>query len=190
MSLIRTFLAIEVDAPTRAYMATQVAALRSRLPSVRFVAEDTWHLTLAFLGDLTDEQVAAASTAAEEAARATAPFTLHVAGLGTFGDVPAPRVIWLGVGGMVAELRAAQGRVRVALDGAGLGSDGHFSPHLTLARLRRPLPTEEAEALRVALAQPSNGPDFTTTHIAVMRSDRTPTGAHYTAMARAALTEA
>ncbi len=187
MTLTRTFLAIEVDEPTRAFMAARVATLRPLLPSVRFVAPDTWHLTLAFLGDLSEDQVGVASTAAMEAASETAPFTLHVTGLGTFGDGDAPRVIWLGVGGMVAELRDAQGRVRGALDRAGLRQDGRFSPHLTLARMRRPLPPAEAAALREAATVTSDGPAFTVAHIAVMRSDRTADGARYTAMARAAL---
>ncbi|MBA3824096.1 MAG: RNA 2',3'-cyclic phosphodiesterase [Ktedonobacterales bacterium] len=187
MPMTRTFLAIEVDAPTRTFMAARVATLRSLLPSVRFVAADTWHLTLAFLGDLDEAQVQAACASAAAVAHATAPFVVRVAGLGTFGDATAPRVIWLGVAGMLAELRACQERVGTALDRAGLGHDGRFSPHLTLARLRQPLPPTEAAALQEAQTQASVGPDFTVTHIAVMRSDLTPSGARYSALARAPL---
>jgi len=46
----RTFLAIELDDATRAFIAAQAEPLRAALPGVRFVGSETWHITLAFLG--------------------------------------------------------------------------------------------------------------------------------------------
>jgi 2'-5' RNA ligase len=183
----RTFLAIELDDATRAFIAARMEPLRAALPGVRFVGGETWHLTLAFLGELDDAQLAAAEAAAHSAATGSAPFALHAADLGTFGGMNAPRVIWVGVGGDVAALRALQARVTEALAARGLHHDGRFSPHITLARLRQPLAPAEAAALRVALNVQTQGPDLPVTAISVMRSDLAPSGARYTCLARAAL---
>ncbi len=183
----RTFLAIELDDTTRAFIAAQVAPLRAALPGVRFVGSATWHITLAFLGELDDAQVIAAQGAARVAATASAPFVLHAGGLGTFGDLHAPRVIWVGVGGDVQALRATQARVAAALAEHALRHDERFSPHITLARLRQPLAPPEAAALHDALADPTQGPNLSVTAISVMRSDLAPTGARYTCLARAPL---
>jgi 2'-5' RNA ligase len=52
----RTFLAIELDDATREFIRAQMQPLQAALPRVRFVGSETWHITLAFLGDLDDTQ--------------------------------------------------------------------------------------------------------------------------------------
>src|SRR5262249_8764594 len=76
--------------------------------------------------------------------------------LGFFPNPHSPRVFWAGVEGHpgLAELAAATDRV---LDPLGLKPEGRpFKPHLTLARIKEPVPLER---LREAIAsQPT--PDF------------------------------
>ncbi len=189
MALTRTFLALELDDTTRAFIRGRVELLQQALPRVRFVAAETWHITLAFLGELDDAQLAAAQQAAHAAARQARPFTLHAASIGTFGSKLAPRIIWIGVGGMTGELIALQRQVVAALHTARVPYDDEkrYSPHITLARLRAPLTPDEAQQLRQLEALEGQGPDLAATAISVMKSELLPSGARYTCLERAAL---
>lgn len=188
MAPTRTFLAIELDDPTRAFIREREHELAEAMPHVRFVAAATWHLTLAFLGDLTPEQLAAARLAAHDAAATTTPFTLHATRIGTFGPDDAPRVIWIGVGGMTRELFVLQQQVAAALRAHNVPfDDKHFVPHITLARLHNPLTPAEATALAAGKALMGQGPALPVTAISVMKSELSPAGARYTALDRALL---
>jgi len=55
------------------------------------------HLTLAFLGELSDEQLAAAMQAADAASHQVTPFELRFERTGIFGSPRQPRVIWMGI---------------------------------------------------------------------------------------------
>jgi 2'-5' RNA ligase len=188
MALTRTFLAIELDDTTRAFIRGCVDLLRQALPRVRFVAEETWHITLAFLGELDDAQLAAARQAAQKAALLSRPFTLHAAGIGTFGGEVAPRVIWIGVAGMTRELAATQQQVVNALHAMQVPyeDEKRFSPHITLARLRAPLVPSETQQLRQLETLEDQGPDLPATAISVMKSELSQSGARYTCLERAA----
>jgi 2'-5' RNA ligase len=180
----RTFLAIELDDATRAFISAQMQPLQAALPRVRFVGSDTWHITLAFLGDLDDAQLTASFVAADAAAGASKPFTLRAGGIGSFGTEAAPRVIWIGVAGDRAALDATQAHVAQEIRSQGLPmrAEHHYSPHITLARLKQPLAPEEIAALRAARASQAHGPELPVRGISVMRSQLSPAGARYTRM--------
>jgi 2'-5' RNA ligase len=84
------------------------------------------------------------------------PFTLRLAGSGTFGPV-----LWAGVAGDVAALVALREAVRVALDGFPI-DDRPFQPHLTVSyRPKRGL----AQAL-----EGYAGPSWAVTEFALVQS--------------------
>lgn len=180
----RTFLALELDAATRSCIQQTAAALAPALPDTRLTTPESWHITLAFLGDLDGARLAAARRAAQAAGAAAAPFVVRAAGAGIFGSPAQPRVVWVGVGGDRAALAALQQRVAAALATEGFALDARFAPHITLARPRRPLDAQAAAALALALAAVGQGPDATVAALSVMRSDRLPAGARYTCLER------
>ncbi|MEO3937166.1 RNA 2',3'-cyclic phosphodiesterase [Dermatophilaceae bacterium Soc4.6] len=117
-----------------------------------------WHVTLAFM----ESVGAAAELELEErladAAGRRRPMTVRLAGAGTFPDPVAARVIWLGLqdgddandaaGGPLGELHRLAVNVRAAASTSGAPVDGKpFHPHLSLARLKRPV--EATRWLRV-----------------------------------------
>ena len=153
--MTRTFLAVALSAAAREALRREISSLTGALPSLRWVNMASLHLTLAFLGDLDDERLAAAHEATQAAAQQSAPFALTLNQLGAFGPPHAPRVIWAGVGGEVAPLRRVQRILADELDQRGFPPQEHpFSPHLTLARVRERLPAPE----RAALQQRANTP--------------------------------
>jgi RNA 2',3'-cyclic 3'-phosphodiesterase len=185
--MTRIFLALELDDATRAHIVTASAPLHAAMPHLRFTAPESWHITIAFLGELDDPSVEAAKQAADRAASQSSPFTLHAGGIGYFGSPAAPRVLWIGVTGDLAALTALHEHTAAALSEVGLSHDGRFAPHITLARPRQPLTADEAEALAAARAVGNAGPSLPVTHLSVMRSDLLPTGARYTRMHAAEL---
>ncbi len=180
MAKTRTFLALEIDQPTKDYLRSIVQSLTTVLPSVRFVASGTWHITLAFLGDLEETQLLAAQRAAQVAASGHTRFSWHVEGIDIFGSEEAPHVIWTGLGGDLAALNALQQAVVTALTAEQLTCDERFSPHITLARPKVAFTAVEQVAFAAARAQSVRGPDTFAEAISVMRSDLAPSGARYT----------
>jgi 2'-5' RNA ligase len=66
------------------------------------------------------------------------PFSLTVSGVGVFPHESSPRVLWVGVRDMTGLLRQVQQTLEAHLTRLGYPpEDRPFSPHLTLARVKR-----------------------------------------------------
>lgn len=138
---MRAFVALPVAEEVRGELAAAVTAWREHVAGPgdadawRWTRPEGWHVTLAFLGAIDDEQATRAARVAGVAAAGTGPITLRLGDLGRFGrgvlhvaveDLPAGRVADLG------------GRVQTALADAGLPVQlRDVRAHLTLARARR-----------------------------------------------------
>lgn len=188
MAKTRTFIAIDSDAGLQRRAGGVIDRLRSYAPGARWVEEENLHLTLLFLGDLSDMEVAEACRAAEWVAKANAPLSLRVQGVGAFPDPTRPRAVWLGTG----EGREAVCRLQADLDDA-LGhlvvrpENRGFVPHWTLARLGRSGGVSEhlVEAL-AGLADHDTG-ELSVAEIVVFASELRPNGPEYYALARCPL---
>jgi 2'-5' RNA ligase len=187
--MTRTFIAIDLNDEARSYLHQQIQRLASSLPRVRWVDPETLHLTLTFLGELDDAQLAQAIQAAVETAQAAYSFTVHVGSLGMFGPPQNPRVIWVGLAGRLQPLLGLQARLAERLAQDGFPPDERpYAPHLTLARIKTPLNTQELALLRrmLAPASPAHSrsdqhlPDIPVAHLSVMKSDVTRAGPQYT----------
>lgn len=127
----RVFFAVWPDAATHG----AIAAL-SRETAIRAGGKapppSNLHLTLAFVGDVQTERLAALQAIGGEAARATPPFTLTLDRLGGFRDAG---IAWLGATPAPPELDGLVRRMRGALGAAGFPVDARpFRVHVTLAR--------------------------------------------------------
>jgi len=129
---MRLFIAIEL--PTG--LKSELGRLRANIPGVRWVPTEQIHLTLAFLGEV-DEEAAVKLTAQLAEIRADA-FKLSFGGIGCFPDRQRPRVIWIGVIPEPGLLRLATAVQQSAHTAGILLEERHFSPHITLARLKLP----------------------------------------------------
>ncbi len=186
--LTRTFVAVELGDEARAHLTREIARLGRALPGVRWADPANLHLTLAFLGELDGERLAAVGAAADEAALAVKPFTLEVEGLGSFGPAHAPRVIWAGLGGNLQRLSQLYEALAAALEARGFPREVRpFAPHLTLARLKAPLAAAEAQRLASLLRDGGTGSRRTgasipVDHISVMKSELLRLAARYTCL--------
>lgn len=188
--MTRTFVAIELGDQARAYLVRAIGRLGRALPPVRWVDPAGIHLTLAFLGELDEARLPAVDVAVDIAAQAARPFTLEVAGLGTFGPPFAPHVVWAGVGGDLRRLRELHATLAVALEAQGFARDVRpFSPHLTLARLRDPLAPDETARLQQLVAaagsrsqRRGSGAVIPVDQISIMKSEQLRPTSRYTCL--------
>src|SRR6516225_5223557 len=95
--MTRTFIALELNEALQRFLSEIISRISQELPDIRWVNPDGIHLTLAFLGELSDDRLVEAILATEEAAKKAIPFQYCLKGLGIFGSSRQPRVIWMGV---------------------------------------------------------------------------------------------
>jgi len=115
----------------------QLIGLCKGINKAKWIKPGQIHLTLRFIGEVTDEQAELLKLALREV-RARA-FDLQLKGCGTFPQGNRrPRILWLDVqaGPELAELADKVGQAATA---AGLLlKEEDFTPHVTLARFRYP----------------------------------------------------
>ena len=134
---MRAFVAVEIPDEIRRRIADLIQALKPAAPQVRWARAEGLHITLKFLGEISEQQVEEIKTQLMSVQSAT-PLHLQIQGAGYFPNERSPRVVWLGVesGAALPELA---GQVEKRLAPLGMAKEGRpFSAHLTLGRLRRP----------------------------------------------------
>lgn len=147
--MTRTFIAIELGDEVRNLLSRELHRLAQALPRLRWVDPNTLHLTLAFLGELDDEQLDKAIQATTDTAVHEKPFTLRIGSLGTFGPPRSPRVVWIGITGNTPRLLSLQEQLTARLAEQGFPpEDRPYAPHLTLARIKDPLTQQELATLQ------------------------------------------
>ncbi len=183
--MTRTFLALELPDAVKGALRRRIERLARAIPEVRWVDPASLHLTLAFLGELDDARLEAATQSAMVVASAHAPFTLRLAHLGTFGSARSLRVIWVGLAGEHAQLLALRGALTDDLASRGFPREERpFAPHLTLARIKAPLSDGALTALAQALGESANAVSWQADAISVMKSELVRPAARYTALSR------
>lgn len=126
--MIRAFYALTLPDAVK----DQIARLQQAIPFGRPVDEDNLHLTLAFLGTVTDDRLQAAHEALESLT--AAPFAIALSGVLPLGGARAD-VLAAGVAPEPA-LDALAARIRSRLAGAGTPVPRErFRPHVTFLRL-------------------------------------------------------
>lgn len=190
--MTRTFIALELDDSLRRFLGEIISQAARELPNLRWVDPAGIHLTLAFLGELTGEQLAAAISASEVAAQKATPFDFRLKGLGVFGSSLQPRVVWMGVeeqpSGQVegSPLQRLHRVLNKELEQRGFEVEKRpFSPHLTLARVKQRLSPYEQQSLQRLLHSKQaavSSPMHHVNHLNVMKSELSRAGAKYTCL--------
>lgn len=140
---MRLFVALRPPPEVLAHAEAAVAPVRERHPDLRFVPVERWHLTLAFYGEIPDDNVAGVIDMVGRKLRDAPRVRLSFAGAGVF----ARRALWLGVSGEVPALRRVARAVTY--------DRRPYRPHLTLARLRGGVDAGAAAAELAGYAGPS-----------------------------------
>jgi RNA 2',3'-cyclic 3'-phosphodiesterase len=186
--LMRVFCAVELPASIRARAGEHIEALRRLAPEVRAGWErpEKMHITLKFLGEIEEARLTLLAAAAERTAQGFRPFDLSVEGAGAFPPRGPARVLWLGLKDSAGALALLQSRLEEECAESGFPREARpFSPHVTIARLRKP-----AGARRLAALHEEKGfarAEFTVLDVVLIRSELGRGGSRYTELSRHAL---
>ncbi|MGI8666053.1 MAG: RNA 2',3'-cyclic phosphodiesterase [Jatrophihabitans sp.] len=107
---------------------------------LRWTSIEQWHLTLAFLPAVADADLDELVERLSGAIARQPGLSLGLAGAGAFPHPAAAKTLWAGVSGDTDALSRVADAARSASVRAGVEVDGgRFRPHLTLARIGRPV---------------------------------------------------
>jgi 2'-5' RNA ligase len=191
--MTRTFIALEMNEALQRHLGEIIAQMAQALPRLRWVDPASIHLTLAFLGELDDQRLDAAIEATEQAAGQMSPFRYRATQAGTFGSPRQPRVIWVGIDEPTGKLARLHRLLNRELEQRGFELETRaFSPHLTLAHIKRPLQAAELQILQRMLTEKaiiSPSSYFQVRHVNVMKSELLRSGARYTSLRDCPLTQ-
>jgi 2'-5' RNA ligase len=147
---MRAFIAAELPASIRSPIDDVIADLRGAPGSehVRWVPSASIHLTLKFLGEISQSSQELLTTVmAREAARYE-PFEVEVAGLGCYPNPRKPRILWIGLAAP-STLVSLQHELDAAASRLGYPSEEReFSPHLTIGRVQQSATAAGLQAIR------------------------------------------
>ena len=185
--MTRTFIALEMNEDLQRHLSGVIRQVAQVLPGIRWVNPTGIHLTLAFLGELDDEQLALVEQAAEIAAQQNHSFSYSLSHLGIFGSQRSPRVIWMGIDEPTGALITVHRALQQQLITQGFEVDTRpFSPHLTLARVKSPLKAEEQQQLQRLLSKEQASrfasKPYTAHALHIVKSELLKSGPHYTVL--------
>jgi 2'-5' RNA ligase len=138
---MRLFIGLAPPAAALDDLDAACAPLRQGREDLRWTSRELWHITLAFLGEVSEDRLDRLVPRLERAARRHLVFSLSLAGAGAFPSQARANVLWSGLSGD----RKALGELAMSVSagarraGAPAPDEGRrYRPHVTLARCRMP----------------------------------------------------
>lgn len=184
---MRLFVAANLDNVLRDEVHAGAARLRDAAPGVAWVRRELLHMTLKFVGEQEASRVADFSRSLSALSAAAEPIDIRIHGYGAFPNFREPRVVWIG-GDLPPRLSALAAAVDEACAGYGVEPEQRpFRAHITLGRVRRPLPREERRQLEQAAQGRHEVLHWHVESVELMSSELGPSGPTYTVVESFAL---
>jgi 2'-5' RNA ligase len=164
---MRLFTAIDLPSDILLRLERLLSALRPEA-LIKWSPLDNLHITTKFIGEWPEARVPELHDALRRVTRRQ-PFDIELKGLGWFPNERSPRVLWLGVEGGT-HLSDLASETENALAPLGIAKESReFSPHLTLARIKSPVPLSNLRK-RVQQMQPAEMGTIAVRRLSLFRS--------------------
>lgn len=165
---MRLFTAVSPSAAAVRALAGAVDAAAGAPGGPRWADRGLWHVTLVFLGEVDEAGLPRLRRELAGAATGRAPFTVRLAGAGTFPEHGRPQILWVGLDGEVDRLTGLARAVRRAARRGRVAVERRpFHPHLTVGRWR---PAGPADRGVVDALAGHAGPEFAVDRFTLFRS--------------------
>lgn len=133
---MRFFIALEIPSENLASFQAIQNSLHTLIPQARLTAVDKIHLTLAFIGEQSDELKDALVRIIQESTKNIPIFKVTPAYIDGFPNIHHPQVLWVGVKGDIDKVLLIRERIKDRLASLRLTTDERrFIPHITIAKL-------------------------------------------------------
>ena len=155
MSLLRTFVAVEIPSQVQKQIQQATESLRKELGRslIRWVPAQNIHVTLKFLGDVSPAGVDKLTHMLRTEGETCPAFDITISGLGSFPSLRRPHVLFIGIQAP-AELEALYRGIESACARLGYESEGRgFMPHLTLGRVKQDASAVDQQKIRRTLTE-------------------------------------
>lgn len=191
---MRAFIAIELSGNTKDTLAKIQSHLKYCGADVKWIEKDNIHLTLKFLGDITDYKSANIGTILDGIATSSKRFELTLKDIGAFPKIEFPRVIWAGLDKGAAESADIARRIDEELSKIGFERETRpFAAHVTIGRVRSPRNKAALKEKILSMQDPQGAthslpvcPQIITS-VTLFQSTLTPKGSIYTKLHEAKL---
>ncbi|MCM8764053.1 MAG: RNA 2',3'-cyclic phosphodiesterase [Candidatus Omnitrophica bacterium] len=137
---MRIFAAIKIDNELVNEISNLLKTIEEYKDKIRTVSSKNLHLTLRFLGKVTDEMYYVFSNKLAEGYSFFYPFVINLRGVGFFPDRNRPRVIWVGVEENPILKKTYLVAEQAARD-IGLPPENKFQGHITAGRVKTVIST-------------------------------------------------
>jgi len=172
---MRVFIAIDLPNEIRDALREIQRQLRSLTDSVRWVAPESIHITLKFVGEVPDKRVEDINTALR--GLTWKPFTVTVRGVGFFPGTRSPRIFWAGM--EAPTMKGLAEHLDARMERQGFDKEKRaFRPHITLARAKDSR-IDSSLVLGATEYQEHNFGSFTVDRVFLFKSTLKPSGAVY-----------
>jgi 2'-5' RNA ligase len=176
---MRLFFAIELAEDVQDLLDEATTTLRAEAPELAWVDREKRHLTLKFLGDVADDALPRLAEAADRAAAQHGPLEMSVREIGAFPNFRRARVVWIGVE-QERRLELLHHDLELACESAGFEVEGRpFRPHITMARVRDPLPVDRMKAFARVARSVRMRASVPVERVTLIESTLAPSGARY-----------
>ena len=181
----RVFCAVELPEDVRARLQDHIARLRKEVPdaAASWSRVENIHLTLKFFGNVALDSIPKISLAATRTTEQFSKFQISVGNTGVFPRPSRAQVLWIGVNDPTGKLSNLQKRFEEECALAGFEKENRaYSPHLTIARIRKPESSRQLADTHLN----TNFPSITVTikELILFRSELSSKGSNYTAISR------
>lgn len=184
---MRAFIAIEISEDIREALGQVQSRLKYAGADVKWVEPNNIHLTLKFLGEITDEKAEKVKSILDAIGSQIRPFEISLKDVGAFPKIEYPRVIWAGLDKGAGEAKALAARIDEELAKIGFQPETRpFASHFTIGRVRSAKNKDALKEKMTGLELPT-GNSQAIKSVALFQSTLTPRGSIYTKLHEAKL---
>lgn len=162
------------------------------IEGVNIVSKENLHITLKFLGEVSELLIPDISDKLREIAKDFDPFVLKITHTGVFPNLNFPRVVWIGIENEV-NIKQLASAIEESLESLGFKrEEKEFKSHITLARVKEPrsgryfmdLVSKRFKELSIYHKDFKNSLSFEVKEFVLMKSTLTPKGSIYDVLQR------
>ena len=136
---MRIFLSIPVPDVVKNIKQMLTSTCENERVEIRWVKHNNLHLTVQFLGSVSNKNLIKIRKEVENIVTSINPFVLTVSETGCFPNTSNPSVLYLGVGGNIEALKALVVKISEKMSQIGFKKDlESFIPHITVAKIYYP----------------------------------------------------
>lgn len=176
--LLRTFIAIPTPHSLKSIKQMLISTLENDKSEIRWVKHINLHLTIKFLGFTPENKIDGICDDINTLVKSRSTFHLSISNTGCFPNKTKPSVLYLDVDGDLGSLSSLVGDTEELFIKKGYPKlENHFSPHVTLARIK--YPQKFTPDITSFLNSSYDSIDFPVNHVQFFSSELLPQGVFY-----------